>query len=136
MPRALRDSPQAPRRCRASRASARLRPGRFTSLAAARSAPKQSREKSIRTMARGVGKMVLRGALLLLIFHLETGANELVDLVASLKVALGELPINLVARVGVPDESRDFYEQLAISSEPGIAGLQECEGGAADARVL
>ena len=87
-------------------------------------------------MARVVGKMVLRGALFLLIFHFETGANELVDLVASLKVALGELPINLVARISVPNESRDFYEQLAISSEPGIAGFQECEGGAADARVL
>ena len=120
----------------ASRASARLRPGSFTTLAAARSAPKQSLEKSTLTMARGVGKMVLRGALFLLIFHFETGANELVDLVASLKVALGELPINLVARISVPNESRDFYEQLAISSEPGIAGFQECEGGAADARVL
>jgi hypothetical protein len=119
----------------ASRASARLRPGRFT-LAAARCASKQSLEKSTLTRARVVGKMILRGALLLLIFHFETGGNELVDLVASLKVALGELPINLVARIGVPNESRDCYEQLAISSEPGIAGLKECEGGAANARVL
>jgi hypothetical protein len=120
----------------ASRASARLGPGRFTTLAAARSAPKQSLEKSTLAMARVVGKMILRGAPLLLIFHFETGANELMDLVASLKVALGELPINLVARIGVPNESRDCYEQLAISSEPGIAGLKECEGGAANARVL
>src|SRR3989442_9201079 len=87
-------------------------------------------------MARGVGKMVLRGALFLLIFHFETGANELVDLVASLKLALGELPINLVVRMSVPNESHDFYEQLAISSEPGIASFQDCDGGAADARVI
>ena len=83
----------------ASRASARLGPGRFTTLAAARCPSKQPLEKSTLTRARVVGKMILRGALLLLIFHFETGANELVDLVASLKVALGELPITLVARL-------------------------------------
>jgi len=58
------------------------------------------------------------------------------DLIASLKVALGEFPIDVVARIGVPNESRDFYEKLTISSEPGIAGLQEREGGAADACVF
>jgi len=87
-------------------------------------------------MARVVGNMVRRGALLLLLFYFKTGANELVHLIASQKVALGELLINLVARIGVPNETRDFYKQLAISSEPGIAGLEQREGGAAHARVL
>jgi hypothetical protein len=80
-------------------------------------------------MVRGV-------ALLLLFFYFETGGNELVGLIARLKVALGELVINVVARIGVPNESRDFYEKLTISSEPGIAGPQECERGATDARIL
>src|SRR6516162_880746 len=120
----------------ASRPSARLRPGSFATLAAARWPPKQSLEKSTLRMARVVGNMVRRGALLLLLFYFETGANELVHLIASLKVALGELLVNLVARIGVPNEARDFYKQLAISSEPGIAGLEQREGGAAYARVL
>jgi hypothetical protein len=122
----------------ASGPSARLRPPSFATLAAARRAPKQSREKSALAMARVVGNMVRRGALLLLLllFYFETGANELVDLIARLKVTLGELLINVVARISVPDESRDFYKQLAISSEPGIAGLEQREGGAAHARVL
>jgi hypothetical protein len=59
-----------------------------------------------------------------------------VDLIANLEVALGKLVINVVARIGVPNETRDFYEKLTISSEPGIAGLQERERCAADARVL
>ena len=73
---------------------------------------------------------------MLLFFYLKTGADELVDLIASLKVALGEFLINVVARIRVPNEPRDFYEKLAISSESGIAGLQERERGAANARVL
>jgi hypothetical protein len=122
----------------ASRTPARLRPPSFDTLAAAPRAPKQSLEKSALTMARVVGNMVRRGALLrlLLLFYFETGADELVDLIARLKVTLGELLINVLARIGVPDESRDFYKQLAISSEPGIAGLEQREGGTADARVL
>jgi hypothetical protein len=59
-----------------------------------------------------------------------------VDLIADLKVALGELLINFIAWISVPNESRDFYKKLAAYSEPGIASLQECEGGAADARVF
>jgi hypothetical protein len=47
-----------------------------------------------------------------------------VDLVGGLKVALGELVINIVAWISVPNEPRDFYEKLTISSEPGIAHLQ------------
>src|SRR5262249_18298480 len=122
----------------ASRASARLRPGSFATSAAARWTPKQSLEKSTLIMARVVGNMVRRGALLLLLllFYFKTGANKLVHLIASLKVAFGEFLINLVARIGVPNEARDCYKQLAVSSEPGIAGLEQREGGAAHARVL
>ena len=93
--------------------------------------PKQSLEKSALMMGSVVGKIVC-GAL----FYFETGANKLVDLIADLKVALGELLINVVAWISVPNESRDLYKKLTTSSEPGIASLQQCEGGAADARVL
>src|SRR5262249_39530987 len=120
----------------ASRASARLRPPGLPTSAAARWTPKQSLEKSTLIMARVVGNMFRRGALLLLLFYFKTGANELVHLIASLKVALGELLINLVARISVPNEARDCYNQLTVSSEPGIAGLEQREGGAAHARVL
>jgi hypothetical protein len=102
----------------------------------ARWAQKQSLEKSALAMTRVAGELLRRGALLLLFFYLKTGANKLVDLIASLKVALGEFSINVVARIGVPNEPRDFYEKLAISSESGIAGLEQRERGAADARVL
>jgi hypothetical protein len=62
--------------------------------------------------------MVRCGALLLLFFYFKTGADKFV--VANLKVALGELLINVVARISVPNESRDFYEKLTVSSEPGM----------------
>ena len=80
--------------------------------------------------------MVRCGALFLLFFYFKTGANKLVDLIADLKVALGELLINVVAWISIPNGSRDFYKRLTTSSEPGIASLQECEGGAANARIL
>jgi hypothetical protein len=104
--------------------------------AAAKATPKQSREKSALIMACVVGLMVRCGALFRLFFYFKTGANKFVDLIADLKVALGELLINVVAWISVPNESRDFYKKLTTSFEPGIASLQEYEGGAADARVL
>ena len=74
--------------------------------------------------------------LLLSRLYFKTGADKLVDLIADLKVALNELLINVVAWISVPNESRDLYEKLTASSKPGIARLQEREGGAANARVL
>ena len=67
--------------------------------------------------------MVRCGAQFLLFFYFEAGGNELVDLIATLKVTLGELLINVVARISIPNESRDFYKKLTIPSEPGIAHL-------------
>ena len=46
------------------------------------------------------------------LFYFETGANKLVDLIADLKVALGELLINVVAWISGPNESRDFYKKF------------------------
>jgi hypothetical protein len=98
-------------------------------LAAAGATPKQTLEKS------GL-IMVPCGALFLLFFYFKTSANKLVDLIGDLKVALGELMINVVAWISGPNESRDFYKKLTASPEPGIASLQEYEGSAANARVL
>jgi hypothetical protein len=84
---------------------------------------------------RVVGPMVCCGTLLLPLFYFKTGADKLVDLIADLKVALNELLINIVAWISVPNESRDLDEKLTASSEPGIARLQEREGGAANARI-
>jgi hypothetical protein len=41
------------------------------------------------------------GALFLLFFYFKTGGNELVDLIANLKVALRKLVINVVAWISV-----------------------------------
>ena len=100
----------------------RVAPLRLPTLTAARWAQKQSLEKSALTTTRVVREHLRGGALLLSFFYLKTGANKLVNLIASLKVAFGEFLINVVARIGVPNEPRDFYEKLAISSEPGVTG--------------
>jgi hypothetical protein len=80
--------------------------------------------------------MVRCGALLLLFFYFKTGANKLVDLIVELKLPFGELMISVVAWISVPNEPRNFCKNLTICSKPGIASLQEREGGAANARVL
>jgi len=77
-----------------------------------------------------------RRAVFLPFFYFKTCIDKLVDLIADLKVPLNELLINVVAWICVPNESRDLYEKLTASSEPGIARFQEREGGAANARVL
>ena len=48
-----------------------------------------------------------------------------VDLIADLQVALGELPINVVAWISVPNEPGDFYKKLTTCSELRIAPLQK-----------
>jgi hypothetical protein len=115
---------------RATRASALTRPLLHAPLRGfrqpslptltARWAQKQSLEKSALTTTRVAGELLRGGALLLLFFYLKTGANKLVDLIASLKVALGEFPINVVARIGVPNEPRDFYEKLLFLLSLGL----------------
>jgi hypothetical protein len=80
--------------------------------------------------------MVRYSALFVLLFCFDTSANKLMDLIGGLKVALRELLINVVTWISVPNEPYDFDEKLTIGSEPGIAPLQECEGGVADAHVL
>jgi hypothetical protein len=65
-------------------------------------------------MACVVGLMVRCGALFRLFFYFKTGANKLVDLIADQKVALGELLINVVAWISVPNESDDF-EKTSLS---------------------
>ena len=101
-------------------------------MAAVRSTPKQSLEKS--ALIRGC--IVRYSALFVLLFCVDTGANKLMDLITGLKVALGELLINVVAWIGVPNEPRDFYEKLTACSELGIAPFQQREGGATNARVV
>ena len=72
-----------------------------------------------------------------LFFYFKTSANKLVNLIAAgLKVTLGELVINVVAWVSIPNEPRDFYEKLAVCSEPGIAPFQQREGGTTNACVV
>ena len=67
--------------------------------------------------------IVLCTTLLGLFFYFETSANKLVNLIVGLKMTLGELVINVVAWISVPNEARDCYEKLTICSEPGIAPL-------------
>jgi hypothetical protein len=51
------------------------------------------------------------------------------DFIGDLKMALGELLINVIAGISVPNEPRDFYEKLTTCSESWIASLQEGKGG-------
>jgi hypothetical protein len=46
-----------------------------------------------------------------------------VNLIAGLKVTLGELVINVKAWISIPNEPRDFYEKPTIGSERRIAPL-------------
>src|SRR5262245_4261525 len=105
-------------------------------LAAARSTPKQSLEKSALIRTCLVGYIVRCAALLVLFFYFKAGANKLMNLIAGLKVTLSELVINIVAWISVPNEARDFYEKLTVCSEPGIAPFEQREGGATNARVV
>ena len=94
-------------------------------LAAARATAKPSLEEAALRMAFVVGYRVRRSALLLLFFYFHTGANKLMDFIADLKMALGELLINVIAGISVPNEPRDFYEKLTTCSKSWIASLQE-----------
>ena len=105
-------------------------------LGATRAAPKQSLEKTALIMTCVVGQIACCGVLFILSFYFKTGANKLVDIMVGLKLPLGELMINVVARISVPNEPRNFCKDLTICSKPGIASFQECECRAADARVI
>ena len=62
-------------------------------------------------MAYVVGQIIWCTAPFLLFFYFHTGANKIVDLIADL-MALGELLINVMAGISVPNEPRDFYKKL------------------------
>jgi hypothetical protein len=64
--------------------------------------------------------IVLCTALLGLFFYFETSANKLVNLIVGLKVTLGELVINAVAWISIPNEPCDLYEKPTICSERGL----------------
>jgi hypothetical protein len=51
-------------------------------------------------------------------------------------MAPAEFSINLIAWIGIPDETNDFYEELTVFSEPGVACFQERKGSVADVGVL
>jgi hypothetical protein len=99
-------------------------------------ASKQSSEKSALVPAILFGMLMDSSALLLLFFHFETSADELVDLVRDDQVTLVELPIDFVARIGFPDEAYDLQKQLTVSPERGIACLQKRVGGATHPRIF
>jgi hypothetical protein len=56
--------------------------------------------------------------------------------VTSAKVTFGELSINVVAWISVPNEAYDLNKELTVSSKPGVACFQECERSAAHPRVF
>ena len=73
-----------------------------------RTASKKSLQKSTLIPACFVGALIGSGTLLLLFFYLETGADKLVDLIRDDQMALVELSIDIVARIGFPDEAYDL----------------------------
>lgn len=65
-----------------------------------RTASKQTLEKSTLVPVRLVGALIDSGTQLLLFFHLETCADKLVNLIRDDQMALVELSIDIVARIG------------------------------------
>ena len=65
---------------------------------------KQSLEKTAFIMGCVVGEIAWRGVLFILSFYFKTGANKLVDLIVELRLPLGKLMIDVVARISVPNE--------------------------------
>src|SRR5438067_2198320 len=51
-------------------------------------------------------------------------------------MAAAEFPVDGVAWICVPNETHDFHEHAAVSSQLWIACLQQGEGGTADMRIL
>src|SRR6516164_7695755 len=51
-------------------------------------------------------------------------------------MAPAELAVDGVAGIGIPDEAHDLHEHAAVSSQPGIARLQERKSGTAHMRVV
>ena len=51
-------------------------------------------------------------------------------------MTLVEFSIDVVTRIGFPDEAYDFQKQFTVSPEAGIAGLQEGVGGATHPRIF
>jgi hypothetical protein len=86
-------------------------------------------------MACVVGQIACRDVLFILSFYFKTGANKLVDLIVELKLPLGELMIDVVAGIGLPNEPGNFCKNHTVRSKPRIAAFQECKCGAADALV-
>ena len=54
-------------------------------------------------MACVVGQIACCGVLFILSFYFKAGVNKLVDLIVELKLPLGELMIDVVARISVCD---------------------------------
>ena len=104
-------------------------------MKAGRAPSKQPLEKSNLVPARLVGALIDSGTQLLLFFHLETCADKLVNLIRDNQMALVELSIDIVARIGFPDETYDLQKQLAVSPERGITCFQKRVTGAPHARI-
>jgi hypothetical protein len=64
--------------------------------------------------------LVRCGALFLLFFYFHTGANKFVYLITDLKMAPGELLINVIAGISVPNEPRNFYESSLLVLNLGL----------------
>src|SRR5262245_7446778 len=111
-----------------------VRPGQAPTGAGASAPTKQPLEEAAR--CGGFAARRRGGALLSALLGFQAGADQLVHLVRDVKVTLAELAIDVVARIGVPDEAHDLDEELAVSPQRGIARLEQREGGAAHARVL
>ena len=72
-----------------------------------------------------IGQVVRCTALFVVFFYFKTSANKLVNFIVGLKMAIGELVINVVAWISIPNELSDLYEKPTICSERGIAPLKQ-----------
>ena len=101
-----------------------------------RATSKQSRKKSALILASQFGALFDYGTLLLSFFYFKTGANELVNLKWDEEVTFGELSIDVIVRISIPNETYDLKENFTVPAESGITCLQKDECSTTHSRIF
>jgi hypothetical protein len=83
-------------------------------------APKQPFEKSTLIVESAFGAVIGNGAMALPIFYFKTGSDKLVNLIRDDQMTFAKLSINVIAWIGVPNETYDFQKNLAVSPKRRI----------------
>jgi hypothetical protein len=78
------------------------------------------RKKSTLIVESAFGAVIGNGAMALPIFYFKTGSDKLVNLIRDDQMTFAKLSINVIAWIGVPNETYDFQKNLAVSPKRRI----------------